>query len=172
MLLSNGACTVDRLEATGEEVAPEQAGELELQEYADWIDAFLGKRGLSRPNGEMLFAYRATKAEYSSLQALLARTLECLGGAPWPLRSRWRIKIKVRCRACPLKVAVIGCVGQPRGLAPECPVGKPLRLNAQCPPWLVQLQKIRRRRPKYPGKLRRAVVSPSPSQVVPSAAMW
>ncbi len=58
-----------------------------MQEYADWIETFLNRRGLSRPNGEMLFGYRATKAEYLSLQALLARTLEGLNGAPWTLRS-------------------------------------------------------------------------------------
>jgi hypothetical protein len=58
-----------------------------MHEYADWIDAFLSKRGLSRPNGEMLFGYRATKAEYLSLQALMARKLESLEGTPWILRS-------------------------------------------------------------------------------------
>lgn len=58
-----------------------------MQEYADWVDTFLRRRGLSRPNGEMLFSYRATQAEYLSLQALMARTLECLSGAPWILRS-------------------------------------------------------------------------------------
>jgi len=58
-----------------------------LQEYADWMESFLRTRGLVRANGEMLFAYRATKAEYLSLQSMLARTLECLDGAPWTLRS-------------------------------------------------------------------------------------
>ena len=58
-----------------------------MQNYANWIETFLRGRGLSRPNGEMLFGYRATKAEYVSLQELLACALECLNGAPWVLRS-------------------------------------------------------------------------------------
>lgn len=58
-----------------------------MQEYADWIESFLRTRGLTRANGDMLFVYRATKAEYLSLQALLSRTLEGLGGAPWTMRS-------------------------------------------------------------------------------------
>lgn len=47
----------------------------------------MARRELTRPNGEMLFSYRATKDEYLSLRALLARTLECLGGSPWTLDS-------------------------------------------------------------------------------------
>jgi hypothetical protein len=83
------ACSTDILdrETAGKKVVLKQTGELELQEYADWIESFLRTRGLSRANGEMLFAYRATRAEYLSLKAVLARTLECLNGAPWTLRS-------------------------------------------------------------------------------------
>ena len=77
-------CSTDKL-AT--ETTSEKSGGLALEEFAGWLDAFLRRRGLSRANGDMLFAYRTTQAEYSSLRQLLARRLSCLNGAAWILRS-------------------------------------------------------------------------------------
>ncbi len=45
------------------------------------------ERGLTRPNGEMLFSYRIKKAEYLSLRGLLAHKLESLHGHPWTFDS-------------------------------------------------------------------------------------
>jgi hypothetical protein len=58
-----------------------------LREYIEWITTFWAKRGLKRPNGEMLFSYRATKAEYLSLRAVLAHKLDSLNGQPWTFDS-------------------------------------------------------------------------------------
>ncbi len=58
-----------------------------MLQYVDWIRRFLSKRGLSRPNGEMLFSYRATKQEYFELRSLLAAELERLASSPWTFRS-------------------------------------------------------------------------------------
>jgi hypothetical protein len=60
---------------------------LKLQEYVDWLKPFLFKRELARPNGEMLFSYRATKEEYLALRRLLAHKLGQLAGAPWTFHS-------------------------------------------------------------------------------------
>jgi len=54
-----------------------------MQEQADWMKAFLSQRGLTIPNGEMLFSYRTSKDEYRSLRHLLAKKLAYLNGSPW-----------------------------------------------------------------------------------------
>ena len=41
-----------------------------MQEFGDWRKSFLARRDLMRPNGEMLFAYRASKEEYLELRAI------------------------------------------------------------------------------------------------------
>lgn len=58
-----------------------------LREYIEWITAFWATRGLKRPNGEMLFSYRASKADYLSLRSVLALKLERLNGQPWIFES-------------------------------------------------------------------------------------
>jgi hypothetical protein len=47
----------------------------------------LARRGLSRPNGDMLFSYRTTSVEYASLRGLFSDMLAALQGTPWLLRS-------------------------------------------------------------------------------------
>lgn len=59
----------------------------DLQDFKSWQDEFLARRDLTRPNGDMLFAYRASKEEYLSLRALFAAKLAALGGASWTFGS-------------------------------------------------------------------------------------
>lgn len=58
-----------------------------MREYIEWITDFWAKRGLKRPNGQMLFSYRVTKAEYLSLRVVLAHKLDSLNGQPWTFDS-------------------------------------------------------------------------------------
>lgn len=62
-------------------------GDKQLREYLDWLNAFWEERGLTRPNGEMLFSYRVKKPEYLQLRSLLALKLERLNGQPWAFES-------------------------------------------------------------------------------------
>lgn len=52
-----------------------------------WVQSFLERRELTRPDGRMLFSYRTTKDEYAALRSLLGATLAALHGAPWTLRT-------------------------------------------------------------------------------------
>ncbi len=52
-------------------------------DFEGWRKAFLAHRNLTRPNGEMLFAYRASKDEYLDLRAVLATKLAHLSGESW-----------------------------------------------------------------------------------------
>ena len=58
-----------------------------MQDFVDWIRDFRAARGLSRPTGEMLFRYRATRSDYLGLRALFARKLEILNGQAWTFSS-------------------------------------------------------------------------------------
>ncbi len=58
-----------------------------MREYVDWLRAFWSERGLTRPNGDMLFSYRVKKSEYQSLRGVLACKFERLNGQPWTFDS-------------------------------------------------------------------------------------
>jgi len=59
-----------------------------LQVVKDWFHAFLRARGMDKPNGQMLFRYRATQAEYEELKEIFSVRFSVLGGAPWRYDSR------------------------------------------------------------------------------------
>jgi len=54
-----------------------------LQTVKDWFHAFLRERGLDKANGQMLFRYRATQAEYRELKAIFSARFTGLHGTPW-----------------------------------------------------------------------------------------
>ena len=58
-----------------------------MQVFLNWYHEFLAKRGMQRPNGQMLFHYRASSSEYLSLRALFFNNLASLNGRPWKLTS-------------------------------------------------------------------------------------
>lgn len=58
-------------------------GRRDLQEVKDWFHAFLRARGMDKANGQMLFRYRATQAEYLELKAIFSARFEALAGMPW-----------------------------------------------------------------------------------------
>ncbi len=58
-----------------------------MREFIEWIKDFWAERELTRPNGDMLFSYRATKAEYLSLRGVFAQKLERLNREPWTFDS-------------------------------------------------------------------------------------
>lgn len=58
-----------------------------MQAFEDWRKSFLARRDLARPNGDMLFAYRASKEEYLELRAIFAAQLALLNGRPWTFGS-------------------------------------------------------------------------------------
>lgn len=58
-----------------------------MREYVEWLKAMWSERGLTRPNGEMLFSYRIKKAEYLALGELLSKKLENLNGQRWTFES-------------------------------------------------------------------------------------
>lgn len=58
-----------------------------MRDFAVWLKAFLERRGLRLPNGEMLFTYRTSKEEYLELRAIFTKKLEFLRGQPWTFDS-------------------------------------------------------------------------------------
>lgn len=58
-----------------------------MQVFFDGYREFLDKRSMTRPNGQMLFHYRASKAEYLSLRELFSNRLAVLNGRAWKLTS-------------------------------------------------------------------------------------
>lgn len=54
----------------------------------DWFRVFLQARGMNKANGQMLFRYRATQAEYQGLKEIFAALFASLGGSPWRHESR------------------------------------------------------------------------------------
>lgn len=53
-----------------------------------WFDGFLQTRGKERPNGQMLFRYRTSEAEYQQLKGLLTARFAALSGAAWRFDAR------------------------------------------------------------------------------------
>lgn len=49
----------------------------------EWFHAFLRARGMEKANGQMLFRYRATKAEYRELREIFSERFASLRGSPW-----------------------------------------------------------------------------------------
>lgn len=62
-------------------------GRQELQAVKDWFHAFLRARGMEKANGQMLFRYRTTQAEYRELKAILSARFAALAGTPWRYES-------------------------------------------------------------------------------------
>lgn len=58
-----------------------------MQAVKDWFQAFLQARGMDKPNGKMLFQYRASFAEYQQLRDLISARFAALNGAPWRYES-------------------------------------------------------------------------------------
>lgn len=58
-----------------------------MQVVKDWFHAFLRARGMDKANGQMLFRYRATQAEYQELKAIFSARFEALAGTPWRFES-------------------------------------------------------------------------------------
>lgn len=58
-----------------------------MQAVKDWFHAFLRARGMDKANGQMLFRYRATQAEYQELKAIFSARFAALAGAPWRYES-------------------------------------------------------------------------------------
>ena len=58
-----------------------------MNDAKNWLGDFLQARSLEEPNGQMLFRYRASLAEYQQLKNLLSAQFECLGGAFWRFSS-------------------------------------------------------------------------------------
>ena len=59
-----------------------------MQTVKDWFRAFLQARGMEMANGQMLFQYRASHAEYQELQDLLSARITALNGVAWRFESR------------------------------------------------------------------------------------
>lgn len=59
-----------------------------MQDFTGWVREFLARRGLERPNGQMLFSYRAAKEEYLALRAMFAERITALQGDPWVFKQR------------------------------------------------------------------------------------
>lgn len=55
--------------------------------FREWRQTFLVARGLTRPNGQMLFAYRTTASEYFELRQLFGQKLAGLQGREWYFSS-------------------------------------------------------------------------------------
>lgn len=58
-----------------------------MQAVKDWFHAFLRARGMDKANGQMLFRYRATQAEYQELKAIFSARFAALTGTPWRYES-------------------------------------------------------------------------------------
>lgn len=58
-----------------------------MQAVKDWFHAFLRARGMEKANGQMLFRYRATQAEYRELKAIISARFAALAGTPWRYES-------------------------------------------------------------------------------------
>lgn len=58
-----------------------------LQIFKEWFYNFLQVRGMSKANGQMLFRYRATQAEYQELKGIFSDRFKTLGGASWQHES-------------------------------------------------------------------------------------
>ena len=52
-----------------------------LQIFKEWFSNFLQARGMSKANGQMLFRYRATQAEYQELKGIFSDRFKTLSGA-------------------------------------------------------------------------------------------
>lgn len=58
-----------------------------MQAVTDWFHTFLRARGMDKANGQMLFRYRATQAEYQDLKEIFSARFAVLGGTPWRYES-------------------------------------------------------------------------------------
>lgn len=58
-----------------------------MQTVKDWFRAFLQARGMDKANGQMLFQYRASHAEYLELRDLLSARFTALNGVAWRFES-------------------------------------------------------------------------------------
>ena len=58
-----------------------------MQTVKDWFRAFLQARGMDKANGQMLFQYRASHAEYLELRDLLSARFTALDGVAWRFES-------------------------------------------------------------------------------------
>ena len=54
-----------------------------MQAVKDWFYAFLRARSMDKANGQMLFRYRATQAEYQELKEIFSARFAGLGGKSW-----------------------------------------------------------------------------------------
>lgn len=59
-----------------------------MENPQSWLNNFLQVRGMEKPNGQMLFRYRTSQAEYLHLKRLLSARFVALSGAPWRFDSR------------------------------------------------------------------------------------
>ena len=59
-----------------------------MQAVKEWFHAFLQARSMDKADGQMLFRYRATQAEYQELKMLFSERLAALRGTPWKFESR------------------------------------------------------------------------------------
>ena len=59
-----------------------------MENPQSWLDTFFQVRSIDKPNGQMLFRYRTSQAQYQQLKGLLTARFTALSGAPWRFDSR------------------------------------------------------------------------------------
>ncbi len=59
-----------------------------MENPKSWLDTFFQVRSIDKPNGQMLFRYRTSQAQYQQLKDLLTARLTALSGSPWRFDSR------------------------------------------------------------------------------------